>query len=77
MLPSEVRMIEDGFLHQAINKMTVVYAHLWMLHKDACGHINESGAIEVRDLCQDLIHKVDMWKMNKELAEKFKPEEVA
>lgn len=69
-------MIEDGFLHDALKKMTVVYYHLNVLHKDACGHINESGAIEVRDMCHDLIHKIDMWTREKQLAEKFKPEEV-
>lgn len=64
-------MIENEYLHKAINKLSVVYAHLWLLHNEAKSNINDKGAIEIRDLCQDVIHKIDMFTREKQLAEKF------
>jgi hypothetical protein len=71
-------MTETNFLHDAIDKLTVAYVHIYQLHGKARSHIQEEGAMEVRDLCEDLIHKIDMFKMNKQLTEKFsKTREVA
>lgn len=52
----------NGWRHDAINKLSVIYGYLHILHKDAMGNIKEPMALEVRDLCEDTMHKIDMWE---------------
>ena len=70
-------MTETEFLHDALNKLTVPYYHLVKLRDYARAHINDEGAIDVRDFCEDLVYRIDMFTREKQIAEKFsKPEEV-
>ena len=50
--------------HDAVNKLSVIYGYIHMLHRDAMAHIKDDMAIDVRDLCQDLTHKIDMFERN-------------
>ena len=36
-------------------------AMMSMAHNSARMHIKENGAIELRDMCEDLIHEIDMY----------------
>lgn len=54
-------MTDPDFLHDATNKLTVIYFHLCNLQKDSVTRISEPSAIETRDLCASLLHKIDMF----------------
>lgn len=54
-------MLKDRWKHDAANKLAVIRSHLYLLHKDSLGNIKEDNAIDVRDLCQDMMCAIDIF----------------
>lgn len=55
-------MKDDSFKHAAVNKLSVICGHAWHLEKAAREDIHAELAIETRDLCQDIMHRIDMFE---------------
>ena len=55
-------MNKDEWQHLAINELSVIFAYTHLLRKNAMSNINEDMAIEMRDLTDDIIHKIDMFE---------------
>jgi hypothetical protein len=50
--------------HDAINEISVIYGYCHLLRRKAITDITAEMAVEVRDLAEDLIYKIDMFEKN-------------
>lgn len=55
-------MSDKEFKHEAVNEISVIYGHLVKLHKTAQSDIKADLAIETRDLCHELIYRLEMFE---------------
>jgi hypothetical protein len=55
-------MDSKSFKHNSLNAMSVIYGQVFYLEKIAIDHIRDEMAMEVRDICQDIRHKIEMWE---------------
>lgn len=53
--------------YDAANQLQVVKVWLNDSHKYAIENIKEDKAIEMRDLCQDMIHQIEMFLLQHKL----------
>ena len=60
-----------GYKHDAVNQISVIYGYAYLARKQALEHINEDMAVEVRDLMEDLIYKIDIFEKNNVPLKKF------
>lgn len=51
----------DDFKHKATHQLFDIYALASQLHKEAQADINAPLAIETRDLCHDILYRIDMF----------------
>jgi len=53
---------DTTFKHDAVNRISAIRARIFELERDARVHITEDMAIEYRDLCLDMINKMDLFE---------------
>jgi hypothetical protein len=53
---------DTSFKHDAINRISFIKAKIADLERDARGRIKEDMAIEYRDLCDEMLYRLDMFE---------------